>query len=73
MLRQLTAAGAALLLAATSALAQVEPFPSSFRTENVEAKDVTIHVRVRGARDLLSSCSTAMAKPAICGRRWRPT
>lgn len=48
MLRQLTAAGAALLLAATSALAQVEPFPSSFRTENVEAKDVTIHVRVGG-------------------------
>ncbi|MBA4306768.1 MAG: alpha/beta hydrolase [Sphingopyxis sp.] len=48
MLRQLTAAGAALLLAVTPALAQVESFPSSFRTENVEAKDVTIHVRVGG-------------------------
>jgi pimeloyl-ACP methyl ester carboxylesterase len=48
MLRQLTAAGAALLLAVTPALAQVEPFPSSFRTENVQVKDATIHVRVGG-------------------------
>ena len=48
MLRQLTAVGAALLLAATPALAQVEPLPSSFRTENVQASDATIHVRVGG-------------------------
>jgi len=49
MLRKLSAIGAAaLLLAATPAPAQVVPFPSSFRTENVQAKDATIHVRIGG-------------------------
>jgi pimeloyl-ACP methyl ester carboxylesterase len=48
MLRKLSAIGAALLVAATPVSAQVAPFPSSFRTENVQAKDATIHVRVGG-------------------------
>ncbi|WP_083635733.1 alpha/beta fold hydrolase [Rhizobium gallicum] len=49
MLRKLSAIGAAaLLFAATPAPAQVAPFPSSFRTENVQAKDATIHVRIGG-------------------------
>jgi pimeloyl-ACP methyl ester carboxylesterase len=48
MLRKLSAIGAALLIAATPVSAQVAPFPSSFRTENVQAKDATIHVRVGG-------------------------
>jgi len=48
MLRKLSAIGATLLIAATPVSAQVAPFPSSFRTENVQAKDATIHVRVGG-------------------------
>ena len=49
MLRKLSAIGAAaLLFAATPAPAQVAPFPSSFRTENVQVTDATIYVRVGG-------------------------
>jgi pimeloyl-ACP methyl ester carboxylesterase len=49
MLRKLSAMGAAaLLFAATPAPAQIVPFPSSFRTENIHAKDARIHVRVGG-------------------------
>ena len=49
MLRKLSAIGAAaLLFATTPAPAQVAPFPSSFRTEKVQSKDATIHVRVGG-------------------------
>jgi pimeloyl-ACP methyl ester carboxylesterase len=49
MLRKLTAMGAAVLLfAAAPAPAQVAPLPSSFRAENVQANDATIHVRVGG-------------------------
>ena len=47
--RQAAIAAAALLFAATSASAQVAPFPSSFRIENVQAKDATIYVRVGGS------------------------
>ena len=42
-------AAAALLFATTPASAQVAPFPSGFRTENVQAKDATIYVRVGGS------------------------
>src|SRR3546814_8685479 len=48
MLRRFTAAVAAMLLMTTPSLAQVEPFPSNFRTEMVPAGDATIHVRVGG-------------------------
>lgn len=47
MLRPIIAATAALLLSAP-VVAQVKPFPASFRTESIEADDATIHVRVGG-------------------------
>ena len=48
MARKLAMIGAAFLIAATPVSAQVAPFPSSFSTDNVQAKDATIHVRVGG-------------------------
>ncbi len=45
---RLTIFAAALLAMAAPAAAQVEPFPSSFQTAEVEAGDATIHVRVGG-------------------------
>jgi pimeloyl-ACP methyl ester carboxylesterase len=37
-----------LLLAASPALAQVEPFPSSFKTQEIATNGTTIHVRIGG-------------------------
>jgi pimeloyl-ACP methyl ester carboxylesterase len=48
MRRHFTAAVAAMFLMTTPALAQIEPFPGSFRTEEVRAGDATLHVRVGG-------------------------
>jgi pimeloyl-ACP methyl ester carboxylesterase len=45
---RLTIIAAALLFMISPARAQVEPFPSSFRTAEIPAGDVTIHVRVGG-------------------------
>lgn len=45
---RLTIFAAALLAMAAPAAAQVEPFPSSFQTAEVQAGDATIHVRVGG-------------------------
>ncbi|AHL75506.1 alpha/beta hydrolase [Stutzerimonas stutzeri] len=49
MVRFLATAGAALLFCAASVQAQVAPYPSDFRTIDVQRDDVTIHVRVGGS------------------------
>lgn len=49
MVRFLAMAGAAMLFCAASAQAQVAPYPSAFRTIDVQRDDVTIHVRVGGS------------------------
>jgi len=48
MFRRLTTAAAAILFSIAPAVAQVAPFPESFRTAEVAAGDATIHVRVGG-------------------------
>lgn len=45
---RLTIITAALLTLISPAMAQVEPFPSSFQTAEIPAGDATIHVRVGG-------------------------
>src|SRR5258708_3593615 len=47
MFRRLAAAAAAVVLA-TPALARVEPFPASFRTQMVQTNGTSLYVRVGG-------------------------
>jgi hypothetical protein len=59
----------ALLLSTTPALAQVPPFPASFRTTTIAANGAQLHVRI-GGQGPASCCCMAMARPATCGRPW---